>query len=54
MLHISTPLSYPFPIMIYGATYPGVPHAVVISCLSKKRANPKSLILIIAFCYLEA
>ena len=50
MLHKSTDASYPNPEMISGATYPGVPQAVLIvtlsSCLSF--ARPKSAILIVA------
>lgn len=46
-LQKSTATSYPFPLIISGATNAGVPHIVIIKSLSINLANPKSLILII-------
>jgi hypothetical protein len=49
ILQISTGAPYPFPEIISGATYPGVPHAVVAKLsLGKNLASPKSEILITA------
>lgn len=47
MLQKSTPLPYPPPFRISGATYPGVPHVVLIKSSPglMKRARPKSEIL---------
>lgn len=48
MLQQSTSLPYPLPSSISGATQPGVPQAVVASSPQRKRARPKSAILMIA------